>query len=324
MKGGCIDYGAAHAKKHGHERFGRCYEKPLVVPWDHRHRIDIIGHSQGGQTARLLVHLLEYGNDAEKAATGSATAEIFQGGHAWVRSVTTLSTPHNGTTLTKGVASVTFNMAEQIVFGIAGLAKASETLTAVYDYKLDQWGLKMLPGETYKAYARRLKASSLLQSPSNRDLASWDLSPEGARELNAWVKTSPNVYYFSISTESTETDETTHEESPVLTNALILFPTAIWLGAYRNMNPKEGDVKIDDAWARNDAVVNTVSMKGPEGATVVRYTGKPAKGVWQNLGTWSSWDHLDIIGQTWMWNLLDQRNPKDWYLDHAIFLNTLQ
>jgi triacylglycerol lipase len=323
LKGGCADYGAAHAKKYGHERFGRCYEKPLMANWDEKHQINIISHSQGGQTARVLIHLLEYGNDEEKATTGSDTAEIFKGGHQWVRSVTTLSTPHNGTTLTKGVSTMTFNMAEQLIIGIAGLTKANDTLSGVYDYKLDHWGLKMLPGETYESYASRIKKSPVLKSPAKKDLASWDLSPEGARELNGWVKTSPNVYYFSISTESTEKDESSGEEYPVITNALIFFSSAIWMGSYRNMNPKEGEIRIDDTWARNDSVVNTVSMKGPEGSVITTYGGKPQKGIWQDMGTWSTWDHMDIIGHTWMWNLLDRRNPKDFYLSHAKFLNSL-
>ncbi len=323
LKGGCVDYGAAHAKKFGHERFGRCYEKPLLSKWNDQYKINIISHSQGGQTARVLIHLLEYGNDEEKAATGVDTAEIFKGGHLWVRSATTLSTPHNGTTLTKGAFALTFNMADQMIAGIAGLVGASDTLSAVYDFKLDQWGLKVQPGETYKNYRSRIKNSPIMKSPVSKDLAIWDLSPEGARELNGWVRTSSNVYYFSLSTASTEKDESSSDEHPVITNALILLPSANWMGCYRNTSPGEGEVKIDDAWAKNDSVVNTISMKGPDGSTIVSYAGKPVKGIWQDLGTWSTWDHMDILGQTRMWNLLDGRNPWDFYLNHAKLLNSL-
>ena len=323
LKGGCVDYGAAHAKKYRHERFGHCYEKPLLSQWNEKDKINIISHSQGGQTARLLIHLLEFGSDEEKTATGSETAEIFKGKHPWVRSVTTLSTPHNGTTLTKGASIMTLNMVEQIITGIAGLVNASDTLSAVYDCKLDQWGLKMQPGQTQKSYLNMVKNSPILKASANKDLAFWDLSPEGARELNSWVKTSQNVYYFSVSTASTEKNESSADEYPVITNALILFPSAIWMGSYRNIDPKKGEIKIDDAWAKNDAVVNTVSMKGPDGAAIETYNGEPKKGVWQDMGTWSTWDHMDIIGHTWMWNLLDWRNPKDFYLKHARFLNSL-
>ena len=30
-----------------------------------------------------------------------------------------------------------------------------------------------------------------------KDLCKWDLSPEGATELNSWVRVQPGVYYFS-------------------------------------------------------------------------------------------------------------------------------
>jgi triacylglycerol lipase len=324
LKGGCVDYGAAHAKKNGHERFGRCYEKPLLPMWDERHKINIIAHSQGGQTARVLIHLLEYGSDEERAATGAETAAVFRGGHLQVRSATTLSTPHNGTTLTKGASEATLNMADQLIIGIAGLVQASDQLFAVYDFKLDQWGLKRQAGESYQNYRNRIKKSPIHNSSARKDLAIWDLSPEGARELNGWVKTSRNIYYFSVSTASTEKDESSTDEHPVITNAVIFLPAANWMGSYRNMNPKEGEVTIDDSWAKNDSVVNTVSMKGPEGSGIAPYDGKPRKGIWQDMGTWRTWDHMDIIGQTRMWNPLDGRNPKNFYLDHAKFLHSLK
>ncbi|MDD4240900.1 MAG: hypothetical protein PHG54_05675 [Smithellaceae bacterium] len=323
LKGGCVDYGAAHAKKYGHERFGRCYEKPLLPRWDDRHKISIIAHSQGGQTARVLIHLLECGSEEERAATGDKTAEIFNGGHRRVKSLTTLSTPHNGTTLTRGAYAVTFNLAEQIITGIAGLVEGSDMLSDVYDFKLDQWGLKKRPDENFSAYKKRVRQSPILKSPTARDLAVWDLSPEGARELNGWVTTSPNVYYFSLSTASTERDESSGDEHPVVTNALIFLPVAGWMGSYSDPQSGPGRVAIDDAWKKNDSIVNTVSMRAPSGSAVRFFDGKPRKGIWQDLGTWTTWDHMDIIGQTRMWNLLDGRNPKDFYLEHAALLERL-
>jgi triacylglycerol lipase len=323
LKGGCVDYGAAHAQKYGHERFGRCYEKPLLSRWDDRRRISIIAHSQGGQTARVLIHLLEYGSEEERAATGGKTAEIFKGDRRWVKSLTTLSTPHNGTTLTRGAYAATFQMAEQIITGIAGLVQGSDTLSDVYDFKLDQWGLRKRPGENFFAYKKRVRQSPILKSPTARDLAVWDLSPECARELNGWVKTSPNVYYFSLSTASTERDESSGDEHPVVTNALIFLPVAGRMGSYSDPQPLPGRMAIDDAWKKNDSIVNTISMRAPSGSAVRFFDGQPRKGIWQDLGTWTTWDHMDIIGQTRMWNLLDGRNPKDFYLEHAALLERL-
>ena len=80
---------------------------------------------------------------------------------------------------------------------------------------------------------------------------------------------------------------------------------------------------IDDAWKKNDSIVNTISMRAPSGSAVRFFDGQPRKGIWQDLGTWTTWDHMDIIGQTRMWNLLDGRNPKDFYLEHAALLERL-
>ncbi|MFN3984960.1 MAG: esterase/lipase family protein [Rhodocyclaceae bacterium] len=324
MKGGCVDYGEAHARRHGHARFGRCYAA-LHPAWDEHHKVNIIAHSQGGQTARLLVQLLKEGSPEERAASGDDVADLFKGGKDWVRSVTTLSTPHNGTTLTKGVYTLTLDMAEQLVGAIAGAMGSSTHATNLYDFKLDQWGLKRRPDERFRDYFARVRASPVLQPGFTRDLSSWDLSPEGARELNAWVHTHPDVYYFSLSTASTMRGPLTGNEYPIPTSAAILSPGALWMGSYRNLSPAPGEVRIDHTWLKNDAVVNTVSMRAPEGAVVVPFDPRnPRRGAWNDLGLWDGWDHMDIVGQTWMFNPLDFRSPRTFYRQHARFLRDLQ
>ncbi|MCL4758501.1 MAG: hypothetical protein KJZ96_09140 [Rhodocyclaceae bacterium] len=324
MKGGCVDYGEAHARKHGHARYGRCYTA-LHPQWSEERKVNIIAHSQGGQTARLLVQLLREGSPEERAASGAQVAEIFRGGKHWVRSVTTLSSPHMGTTLTKGVYTFTFDMAEQLAGAVAGATGSSTLATNLYDFKLDQWGLARRPGERFRDYVARMRASPLLQPGHTKDLSAWDLSPEGALELNGWVRTHPDVYYFSLSTASTMRGILTGHEYPIPTAAAILSPGALWMGAYRNLSPAPGEVRIDHTWFKNDTVVNTISMRAPHGATVVAFDpANPRKGQWNHLGLWDSWDHMDIIGQTWMFNPLDFRSPRTFYRDHARYLSKLQ
>ena len=53
--------------------------------WDEKHPADFVGHSIGGVTLRVLQQLLEAG-----AFPGHQTSA------AWMRSLTTISSPHNG------------------------------------------------------------------------------------------------------------------------------------------------------------------------------------------------------------------------------------
>jgi triacylglycerol esterase/lipase EstA (alpha/beta hydrolase family) len=101
IRGGRVDYGRAHARAAGHQRFGRVC--PGLLPeWGETRRVHLVGHSMGGLTSRVLVQLLEEGDEAERAATPpEELSPLFAGGHAgeraWVRSVTTLASPHDGT-----------------------------------------------------------------------------------------------------------------------------------------------------------------------------------------------------------------------------------
>ncbi|HZJ77194.1 MAG TPA: lipase, partial [Clostridia bacterium] len=107
LSGTTVDYGVAHSQKFGHERFGRTYEQPLFEGWgqtdenDNLKKVNLYGHSFGGATVRLLTYLLENGCEEEISATAeSEISPLFTGGKGdLVFSVTTLASPHNGTTL---------------------------------------------------------------------------------------------------------------------------------------------------------------------------------------------------------------------------------
>ena len=53
-----MDYGAAHAAKYGHERYGKTYEG-VYEDWQPGQKVHLVGHSMGGQTIRQLESLLE-------------------------------------------------------------------------------------------------------------------------------------------------------------------------------------------------------------------------------------------------------------------------
>src|SRR5699024_6609832 len=99
IKGGTVDYGAAHAEKYGHDRYGKTYEG-VYKDWQPGQKAHLVGHSMGGQTIRQMEEYLRNGNSEEIEYQKQHSGEIsplFQGNHDnMISSITTLATPHNG------------------------------------------------------------------------------------------------------------------------------------------------------------------------------------------------------------------------------------
>ncbi|CUH95322.1 Lipase [Propionispora sp. 2/2-37] len=298
IKGGTVDYGYAHAKKHGHNRYGRTYpglypEWGNLTPEGAGSKIHLVAHSMGGQTVRTLVQLLEEGSAEERSATSTSLSPLFAGNHSWVHSVTTIAAPHDGTTLADGI-NVIGDFVKDFVASLAAFTGVGDNL--LYDFKLDQWDLNRRPGESLTDYTSRVVSSSIWNYST--DLANWDLSTDGARELNLWVKAQPDVSYFSYSTCATIPGFLTGSELPHIPDMTpLLYPTALFLGSYtRN---EQGRVVIDDSWNPNDGVVNTISQDGPKiwsSDEIVNYSGIPQTGKWNSMPLLNTTDHLDACG----------------------------
>ncbi len=280
IKGGCVDYGASHVLRQSYpgqpqKPPGKCwaadplnnpsaYPLALYPQWDAAHPIHLIGHSQGGTTIRALIQLLEHG------APNEGDHELYRGGKAgWVRSVTTLSSPHNGTTLRDAVLDV-----------------LPQIRTPLRDY-LDS------------------------------KLTSWELSPDGARDFNRWALTSPQVYYFSVGTLATEAgawccNGTDRTIAPIQNTAFQyprtdmfqyykyfsgewIVPSLAQRGIGSYTQSAAGRVRIDSEWFPNDGVVNTISMRAPNGHPVRNYDGTAVRGSWNFLGNYRGYDHFDIL-----------------------------
>jgi triacylglycerol lipase len=282
IKGGCVDYGATHVVRYGYPGQarrppGKCWaadpnDNPHGYPlafypqWDAQHPVHLIGHSQGGTTIRALVQLLEHGSpDGDEGG-----AELYRGGRiGWVKSVVTISAPHNGTTLRDAVLDVLPNL-----------------------------------------------RSPLRDILDNR-LAHWEMAPDGAREFNRWALTSPWVYYFSLGTLATVKGawccngsdrvlapvQSSNYQYPrddmipyfkLFAGELIVGSLAQpGMGSYTQS--ALGRVRIDSSWFASDGVVNTVSMRAPDGHPVRDYDGKAVRGSWNFLGNYKGYDHFDIL-----------------------------
>jgi triacylglycerol lipase len=329
IKGGCADYGATHTAKYAaygaiQKPAGKCwaadannnpnhYPLALYPAWDASHPVHFVSHSQGGQTVRTLIQLMENGSPDGNEGGG----ELYTGGKiGWVKSASTISTPHNGTTLRDVIVDYVPKVSELAgkIVEVAGLGGSTNP---IYKFRLEQFGLAQGPAETFWQFLDRIKGAPFW-SLNNHDSAQWDLGPDGARDLNNWVKTSPNVYYYSIGSKATEQgsfccNNTDRLIAPFQSSSyqyarddMIFFtkPTAgEWvvpsilqrgMGSYTQSAP--GRVSIDSSWFPNDGVVNTISMRAPSGQPVRNYDGTSVRGAWNYLGYYNQYDHFDVIG----------------------------
>lgn len=306
LTGTTVDYGEAHSKEHNHERYGRKFTEPLVPEWGEkinggqRVKINLLGHSFGGATVRLLASLLEYGSEQEKAASPEDLSPLFEGGKGnWVHSVTTLCAPHNGSSLTEVLNSVgglvgigdTTEMLMTLCFGVAGIASPA---SSIYDFKLDHFGITDSDAES---------AIDKITASGN-DHAAYDLSPDGAAKLNETIQTVEDVYYFSYSYSTTKEGALLRGQVPQSSTMPILYPFALAMGSYKGTT--EGGIAIDETWQDNDGLVSVVSARYPFGEEYIDFSaegiefvkGKEKeiqKGIW-NVAETKGGDHGKVIG----------------------------
>ena len=251
LKGGQVDYGFYHSQKN------KIIQKPkekryigLYPEWNQNFPVHIIGHSMGGQTARMLTYLLsqEIYQDSVKKEESILLGESHTG---WIKSITTISTPHDGTTLEHIITSAIPFV--QYFAGIAGLFGNN-----YFHFDLEQFGFKKNKNESWLGFINRLNKNAITKT---KNFSSYDLSLTGARDLNGYSQVSPEVYYFSFVTSTTKVDEKTgfhipFEDTPLLNKArakMIGSRSGYWLDG----------TQTDSLWYENDGVVNSISMFGP-------------------------------------------------------------
>ena len=144
LVGARTDYGVKHAQDFGHERYGIDYETPLFDGWGTERAVNLVGHSFGGATARLFLEILTNGCPEEVAAAKAAGVEpspFFLGGKGgWVHSLTAIAAPHNGTTFIEANSDFTKLAADLTTAAAKALGLSS--LKGVYDFQLDQFGIR--------------------------------------------------------------------------------------------------------------------------------------------------------------------------------------
>ncbi len=271
LTGTRVDYGEAHSKVCGHARYGRTYTEPMIENWGERMnggqrvKINLISHSFGGATIRMLCALLQDGDAAEKAASGKETSPLFTGGKGdWVYSVTTLCSPNNGSQLTcivddLGSVGGVGNTVDLLVELLFKLAKATDSANGLTDLMLDQFGVSSKTASE----AEITQALRDIQSIGN-DNAFYDLSPDGSAKLNKKISTADSVYYFSYAYNTTQKGTLLNGMVPKPNTFLLFYPLAAAMGTYTGTTAD--GIVIDETWQPNDGLVSVTSAQFPTGA----------------------------------------------------------
>lgn len=299
LAGTKVDYGEAHATANNHARYGRTYSKPLFEGWGTKtaagqlKKVNLVGHSFGGPTIRLLTSLLAKGAQEEIEAGGDAVSPLFKGGQGdLVNSVTTLDSPNNGSSLF--LALDQYNLVSpllDVVLAFAGIS-GNTPVKGYLDFHLEQFGITSAPGEDTSLTSMKDSLEKVLKT--GNDNAVYDLSPDGCAELNKRIGVVDGVYYFSYSYCTTKENPLTGNQLPELDTLLVLMPTALLMGSYDENTVT--DLAIDKTWLPNDGLVNVVSARYPFGDPWQDYNSEDIKsGVWNVMPTRNG-DHGTVIG----------------------------
>ena len=316
IKGGQVDYGKKHSDKYNiiQKPENKVYDG-LYPEWDSSNPVHLIGHSMGGQTARMLQYLLDHEIYEEDEDHFEKSILLGSSSKNLILSITSISTPHNGTTLAN-IVKKTIPFIQYFV-GLAGVIG-----TNFYNFDLEQWGFKRAIEESWPDYIYRMRTHDAWKT---KNISSWDLSLSGADELNTLIGISPDIYYFSIITSTTKKKNNSKFHIPVKGTSIITRTRAKILGS-RTGHWANGN-ETDSSWYENDGVVNSISMYAPSSRSngsdpSVKYSGgEPLMtGQWYWIKLYSM-DHWNIIGHLGGKNR-DSRS-REFFISHANRLKLL-
>lgn len=297
LTGTVVDYGEAHSKAHGHERFGFSYvgKATMGEPWNLKDKINLVGHSFGGATVRLFTSLLAFGDAAEVAATGAETSPLFTGGHNCVHSCITLSAPHNGSQVANQLVDPKVTMLIMATaLNMIGMIFGNDFL--VFSFQLGHMGLTPKQDE-FRAF---ISPNGIKSYCTTNDNCGYDMTLRGAAELNEKIKLDPNTYYYSYTTENTWSISDFKLPSKGLN--LIFYISSIMLDSTKGKTVD--GIKIEGDWALNDGIVPLASARYPfcDAKTALSYEAEIEKGNrirpgrWYYFETMTGMDHFDFCG----------------------------
>lgn len=322
LTGTRTDYGEAHSRKYGHERYGRDYTGRGLLEgynWSAENKLNLFGHSFGGATERTFVDILADGREEEVAAAKAAGTEVspfFEGGRGdWIYSVTMLAPPSNGSDFCEANPF----MREFITGLVHYLSSALEVtdLKGIYDPHLDHFGICKKEDETIMEGVLRVLNSDFMD---HHDNALDDLWVDRATWMNKELQLQPNIHYTIYYACATSINGAVGDNIPNNRMWLLFRPMSANMGKLDSATKGSfldgfGDTlttinvpsqRLGREWQANDGMVNMVSAYCPyrlndDGTRVYDKHTEYVRGMAMEPGQWyimpmQNMDHISFAG----------------------------
>ena len=296
LTGTTVDYGVAHSKEKGHNRFGETFPEAMLPDWTPERSIHLLGHSFGGPTMRMFVELLRNGSPEERAATpADQLSPLFEGGHGdLVKSITTISGPFDGITFPHALPKT---VDYGLTYGIPMVASIIGNVGSgrVYDFQMSQWGITAVKNGV--RFARdMLNMKAIRNFVKAKDNVFADIHIPQAAEINKKLSVPAEQYLFSVTGNGTKKGKSGNQvRAPIMIFAFA--PFAYSLGKFPDQTI--AGVKITEGWRMNDGIVPVESGRHPTTEPWCEWVDvkdKPIqKGIWHALPTVPG-DHGTVIG----------------------------
>ena len=296
LTGTTVDYGVAHSKEKGHNRFGETFPEAMLPDWTPERSIHLLGHSFGGPTMRMFVELLRNGSPEERAATPAGQlSPLFEGGHGdLVKSITSISGPFDGITFPHALPRLVDG---GLTYGIPMVASIIGNVGSgrVYDFQMSQWGITAVK-EGVRFARNMLNLKAIRHFAKAKDNVFADIHIPQAAELNKKLSVPAEQYLFAVTGNGTKKGKNGNwVKAPIMIFAFA--PFAYSLGKFPDQTI--AGVKITEGWRQNDGIVPVESGRHPTTEPWCEWEdvkNQPIqKGIWHALPTVPG-DHGTVIG----------------------------